>query len=130
MANAPNYLVVGRVIKKRKLSFLLKYFFQFYSTLFQYSSDKVILCLHGEPFWSQSYSRLIPYLVGKGYRVVAPDFVGFGRSDKLLDWRAYSLGLHEAVIVQLIKQLNLNHITLVGHNWGFLGMKIFLINVM
>ena len=90
--------------------------------MFQYSADKVILCLHGEPFWSQSYSRLIPYLVGKGYRVVAPDFVGFGRSDKLLDWRAYTLGLHEAVIVQLIKQLNLNHITLVGHNWGFLGM--------
>ena len=94
--------------------------------MFQYSADKVILCLHGEPFWSQSYSRLIPYLVGNGYRVVAPDFVGFGRSDKLLDWRAYSLGLHEAVIVQLIKQLNLNHITLVGHNWGFLGMKMFL----
>ena len=84
-------------------------------------NGKVILCLHGEPFWSQSYARLIPYLVRNGYRVIAPDFVGYGRSDKLLDWRAYSLGLHEALISQLIQQLELNHITLVGHNWGFLA---------
>ena len=84
-------------------------------------NGKVILCLHGEPFWSQSYARLIPYLVRNGYRVIAPDFIGYGRSDKLLDWRAYSLGLHEALISQLIQQLELNHITLVGHNWGFLA---------
>ena len=48
------------------------------------SLGKVLLCLHGEPFWSQSYRRLIPYLVNSGkYRVIAPDFVGFGRSDKV-----------------------------------------------
>ena len=47
-------------------------------------NGKVLLCLHGEPFWSQSYRKLIPYLVNSGnYRVIAPDFVGFGRSDKV-----------------------------------------------
>ena len=60
------------------------------------SLGKVLLCLHGEPFWSQSYRRLIPYLVNSGkYRVIAPDFVGFGRSDKVIGWyfmpRHYSL---------------------------------------
>ena len=51
------------------------------------SLGKVLLCLHGEPFWSQSYRRLIPYLVNSGkYRVIAPDFVGFGRSDKVIGW--------------------------------------------
>lgn len=66
---------------------------------------KVLLCLHGEPFWSQSWRKLIPYLVKNNYRVIAPDFVGFGRSDKLVDWRAYSLSLHEETIVQLMRQL-------------------------
>ena len=71
------------------------------------AGQKVLLCLHGEPFWSQSYRRLIPYLVNNhGYRVIAPDFVGFGRSDKLVDWRAYSLALHTETIVQLMRQLN------------------------
>jgi len=86
-------------------------------------NGKVLLCLHGEPFWSQSYRRLIPYLVNSGkYRVIAPDFVGFGRSDKLVDWRAYSLSLHEDTIVQLMKQLNVvENVTLIGHNWGFLA---------
>ena len=88
-----------------------------------YESDDVILCLHGEPFWSQSYRKLIPYLVKQGYRVIAPDYVGFGRSDKLVDWRAYSLGLHEATLEQLMLALNLpqKRVTLVGHNWGFLA---------
>jgi hypothetical protein len=73
------------------------------------SSREVILCLHGEPLWSLSYHKLIPYLVKKGYRVIAPDFVGFGRSDKLVDWKAYTLGLQEDSIVQLLQHLNLPH---------------------
>ena len=68
-------------------------------------NGKVLLCLHGEPFWSQSYRRLIPYL-NENYRIIAPDFIGFGRSDKLVDWRSYDLELHEETIVQLLRHLN------------------------
>ena len=69
---------------------------------------KVIVCLHGEPFWSQSFHRIIPLLTARGYRVVAPDFVGFGRSDKYVDWRAYTVDLHKETLVQVLKQLGLD----------------------
>lgn len=51
------------------------------------SSREVVVCLHGEPFWSQSFHKLIPYLVAQGYRVIVPDLIGFGRSDKYVDFR-------------------------------------------
>ena len=79
---------------------------------------------------SHSFHKLIPELVSAGFRVIVPDFVGFGRSDKLTDWRAYSLELHKATVEQLLRHLNLlpdysghqgyssTRLTLVGHNWG------------
>ena len=68
------------------------------------SLGKVLLCLHGEPFWSQSYRRLIPYLVNSGkYRVIAPDFVGFGRSDKVCN--RLVLHAHTPLRNELLSQL-------------------------
>ena len=48
-----------------------------------------------EPFWSYCWVRLIPRLVKMGYRVIAPDFIGFGKSDKLVDFRSYNVTLHK-----------------------------------
>ena len=88
--------------------------------------EEVILCLHGEPFWSQSFHKVIPLLLRSGYRVLAPDLVGFGRSDKLIDHRSYSVGLHKDTILGLLEHLGLlgerkgPKITILGHNWGAL----------
>ena len=89
--------------------------------------SEVLVCLHGVPFWSQSYHKLIPHLAND-YRLIVPDFVGFGRSDRLVDWRDYSVELHKVTVYQLLSQLNLighANLTLVGHNWGaLLGMSL------
>ena len=61
---------------------------------------------------------MIPSFVEAGYRVVAPDFVGFGRSDKLLYQRDYSHHLHTHTLTTLIEELNLENITLVVQDWG------------
>jgi haloalkane dehalogenase len=89
------------------------------------SSTEVIVCLHGEPFWSHSFHKIIPLLTAKGYRVIAPDFVGFGRSDKYVDWKAYTLDLHKETITKVMHHLGLDdgykNTTLLAHNWGLLS---------
>ncbi len=83
-----------------------------------------ILCLHGEPSWSYLYRKMIPLLAQVG-RVIAMDFVGFGRSDKFTEINAYSYQMHHDVIAGFIKQLDLQNITLVCHDWGgILGLPI------
>ena len=54
----------------------------------------VILCLHGEPTWSYLYRKMIPLFVQGGYRTIAPDLIGFGRSDKFTEQDEYSFHLH------------------------------------
>jgi haloalkane dehalogenase len=76
-----------------------------------------ILCLHGEPTWSFLYRQMIPILA-QSRRVLAFDFVGFGRSDKLTAVEDYSFELHQHTLLGFIKALNLNEITLVVHDWG------------
>src|ERR1700690_354047 len=63
----------------------------------------VALCLHGQPTWSYLYRKMIPAFVAAGMRVVAPDFFGFGRSDKPEDEAAYTFDLHRSSIVALIE---------------------------
>jgi haloalkane dehalogenase len=53
------------------------------------------MSVYREPFWSYCWIRLIPHLVRRGYRVIAPDFIGFGKSDKFVDFRAYNVSLHK-----------------------------------
>jgi haloalkane dehalogenase len=76
------------------------------------------LCLHGQPTWSYLYRRMIPEFVAAGDRVVAPDFLGFGRSDKPVDDTAYTFDFHRRTIVNLIEALDSRDIALVVQDWG------------
>jgi haloalkane dehalogenase len=76
------------------------------------------LCLHGQPTWSYLYRRMIRVFLAAGYRVVAPDFLGFGRSDKPVADGAYSFDLHRNSVLELIEALDLRNIGLVVQDWG------------
>ncbi|MDE3189527.1 MAG: alpha/beta fold hydrolase [Acidobacteriota bacterium] len=77
-----------------------------------------VLLVHGEPTLSYLWRRLIPPLVAHGYRAVAPDLIGFGRSDKPAEVEWYSYDRHVASIAGLADALDLRGITLVVHDWG------------
>src|SRR6266566_4326176 len=81
-------------------------------------AGETILCLHGEPTWSFLYRKMIPPFVGAGKRVVAPDFIGFGRSDKFTEIEDYSFKLHYQTLEAFIEKLDLREATLVCHDWG------------
>jgi haloalkane dehalogenase len=78
---------------------------------------QTILCLHGEPSWSFLYRKMIPHLAAS-HRVIAMDFIGFGKSDKLTEREAYSFQMHHDILVGFIEALVLDSITLVGQDWG------------
>ncbi|MDN5751437.1 MAG: haloalkane dehalogenase, partial [Pseudonocardia sp.] len=86
----------------------------------------VVLLLHGEPSWSYLYRTMIPVLAGAGLRVVAPDLVGFGRSDKPADVADHSYARHvEWLRALLFDVLDLRGVTLVGQDWGgLLGLRL------
>jgi len=85
----------------------------------------VFLCLHGEPTWSYLYRKMIPVFTGAGHRVVAPDYFGFGRSDKPVEEKVYTFDFHRNSLVSLIEQLDLRNITLVFQDWGgLLGLTL------
>lgn len=83
------------------------------------------LCLHGEPTWCYLYRRMIPEFTASGGRVIAPDFLGFGRSDKPVDEAAYGFHFHRNMLLAFIERLDLNNITLVVQDWGgILGLTL------
>jgi len=85
---------------------------------------EVIVCLHGEPSWSYLYRQMIAIL-SRNYRVVAPDFIGFGRSDKLTERDEYSFKMHHDTLVAFIEATALANITLVVQDWGgLLGLTV------
>jgi pimeloyl-ACP methyl ester carboxylesterase len=89
------------------------------------NADQVFLCLHGEPTWSYLYRKMIPVFTGAGHRVVAPDFYGFGRSDKPLDEAVYTFDFHRRTLIAFIERLDLKTITLVCQDWGgILGLTL------
>ena len=63
----------------------------------------VALCLHGQPTWAYLYRKMIPALLAEGYRVIAPDFFGFGRSDKPVDEHVYTFDFHRSSIISLVE---------------------------
>ncbi|MCY4061442.1 MAG: haloalkane dehalogenase [Chloroflexi bacterium] len=88
------------------------------------SGDELVLCLHGEPTWSYLYRHMMPPLAER-YRVLAPDMVGFGKSDKYARLEDYSFPMHYDKLVGLIEALDLRNITLVCQDWGgLLGLCI------
>lgn len=84
-----------------------------------------ILLLHGEPSWSYLYREMIRALADAGHRCVAPDLVGFGRSDKPAARGDYSYQAHVDWMRALIEQLDLRDITLFGQDWGgLIGLRL------
>ena len=76
------------------------------------------LLLHGEPVWSYMYRGAIPGLVAAGYRVIAPDNIGFGKSDKVVDLEWYTLDHHVDTLKTLVTRLDLRNVTIVVNDWG------------
>ena len=85
----------------------------------------VVLLLHGEPSWSYLYRTMIPPLAEEGYRVIAPDMVGFGRSDKPTSVSDHTYARHVAWTRAVLEQLDLSQITLVCQDWGgLIGLRL------
>lgn len=84
-----------------------------------------VLLLHGEPSWSYLYRKMIPGIVGAGYRAIAPDLVGFGRSDKPTQRADYTYQRHVDWMLAVIETLDLRTITLFGQDWGgLIGLRL------
>ena len=90
------------------------------------SDSAPVLLLHGEPSWSYLYRKMIPGLVAAGHRCIAPDLIGFGRSDKPVDRESYTYARHVEWLRELVvDRLDLEHITLFGQDWGgLLGLRL------
>lgn len=85
----------------------------------------VVLMLHGEPSWSYLYRKMIPIIVNAGFRAIAPDLIGFGRSDKPTQKEDYSYQMHVDSIINFINLLDLSNITLVCQDWGgLIGLRV------
>jgi haloalkane dehalogenase len=85
----------------------------------------VVLMLHGEPSWSYLYRHLVPVFADAGLRAIAPDLIGFGRSDKPTRIDDYSYQRHVDWLREWIEELDLRHITLVCQDWGsLLGLRL------
>ncbi len=83
-------------------------------------SGRPVLLVHGEPTWSYLYRKMIPSLVDRGFRVVAPDLIGFGRSDKPAAKADYTYDRHVGWLGQLVTQLDLADAIFFGQDWGSL----------
>jgi haloalkane dehalogenase len=91
-------------------------------------SEETFLCLHGEPTWGFLYRKMIPTLAERG-RVVVPDYLGFGRSDKYTERDEYDYDLHYDAIEEFVETLDLTDVTLVCQDWGGLtGLPVAMNN--
>ena len=86
---------------------------------------RTFLCLHGQPTWSFLYRKMIPVFVANGARVICPDWLGFGRSDKPTDDNVYTFHFHRNMMKAFVEALDLQNITLVCQDWGgILGLTL------
>ena len=86
---------------------------------------EVVLCLHGEPSWGYLYRKMVPVLTGAGLRVLVPDLVGFGRSDKPTSRDDYTYQRHVDWMTAWMEAVDLQHATLVGQDWGgLIGLRL------
>jgi haloalkane dehalogenase len=89
------------------------------------SNAPIVLLLHGEPSWSYLYRKMIPVLVDNGFRAIAPDLIGFGKSDKITEKSAYSYATHLGWLRTFIEKLDLTDINLFCQDWGgLLGLRL------
>ena len=88
-------------------------------------AGEIILCMHGQPSWSYLYRKMIPPLVAAGFRVIAPDLIGFGKSDKPTERSSYTYANHVHWMKSFIDTLDLGGMTLVCQDWGSLiGLRL------
>ena len=89
------------------------------------NANDVFLCLHGQPTWSYLYRKMIPIFLKSGARVIAPDWLGFGRSDKPLHDKTYTFHFHRNMALAFLRRLDLKNINLVVQDWGgLLGLTL------
>lgn len=85
-----------------------------------------VLVMHGEPSWSYLYRHMIPRFTAAGHRVIAPDLIGFGKSDKPTERDDYTYERHVAWMGSVLRQLDLRNITLVCQDWGgLIGLRLW-----
>jgi haloalkane dehalogenase len=85
----------------------------------------IVLLMHGEPTWSYLYRKMIPVITTAGFRAIAPDLIGFGKSDKPTERTDYTFARHVEWVLSCLQQLKLKDITLVCQDWGSLiGLRI------
>jgi haloalkane dehalogenase len=77
-----------------------------------------VVFFHGEPTWSYLWRKVLPPVRDAGFRCIAPDYAGFGRSDKPTDIGWYSYDTHTALVVELMEELDISGATAVVHDWG------------
>ena len=91
---------------------------------------ETVLLMHGEPSWSYLYRKMIPIILDSGFRVVAPDLVGFGRSDKPADRNDYTYQGHVDWMQGWLDRMDLQRITLVCQDWGgLIGLRLVVQNI-
>lgn len=84
----------------------------------------IILCLHGEPTWAYLYRKMIPILTD-AHRVIVPDFIGFGRSDKFTTLEEYTFHMFKNMLLEFLEALDLSQITLIVQDWGgLIGLTV------
>lgn len=84
-----------------------------------------LLLMHGEPAWSYLYRRMIPPLVAAGYRCVAPDLIGFGRSDKPTSQEDYTYARHVAWVESFVEAVGLQDVVMFAQDWGgLIGLRV------
>ena len=88
-------------------------------------AEYTFLCLHGQPTWSYLYRKMIPIFLEKSFRVVAPDFFGFGRSDKPVKDEIYTFEFHRDSLISFLDYVDISNIILVCQDWGgILGLTL------
>ncbi|MHA1467379.1 MAG: haloalkane dehalogenase [Promethearchaeota archaeon] len=92
-------------------------------------NTKPVLLLHGEPTWGYLYRKMIPPIAKAGHRVIAPDLMGFGRSDKPIHQEDYTYKKHVDMMTQFVEELDLNGITLFCQDWGCMVGLMVVANV-
>ncbi|MCC5888816.1 MAG: alpha/beta fold hydrolase [Gammaproteobacteria bacterium] len=91
---------------------------------------ETLLLLHGEPMWGYLYRKMIPVFERAGFRVVVPDLIGFGRSDKPVDGKAYTYSNHVGWVTRLLEHLDLRRMTVFGQDWGgLIGGRVLAENI-
>jgi len=88
-------------------------------------NGQIVLMLHGQPDWAYLYRKMIPAIVAAGHRVIVPDMIGMGRSDKPIDIETHTLEAHVEWLWELISKLQLKDITLFCQDWGgSIGLRV------